>query len=168
VDTAQILKIQQELARCTLENPAQRHKRLYRLVCEGGYVWLRRGVCHKGSHTPGLNGITKQHVDGRQRGRERCGAACEELLTGEYRPQPVKRIYIPKANGKLRPLGIATSKTEWYKLLSKWFWSLSTKVSFIHSRDFDHCDLLITPSVHYAEDLQTPMGFKWIGRYCVF
>jgi RNA-directed DNA polymerase len=93
-----------------MAQPTQRHKRLYRLVCEPG--WLRAGVdavrSNPGSNTPGVDGITKRHIDSRTEGRERLVQELRaELRSETSRSQPVKRVYIPKANGKMRPLGIA-------------------------------------------------------------
>jgi group II intron reverse transcriptase/maturase len=110
VDTIQILKIQKELAQRTIAEPQSRHKRLYRFICDEG--WLRAGLeavlTNRGSNTPGLDGVTRGHIDKKQNGREILVRQLqEELLTKEYHPAPVERIYIPKPNGKTRPLGIA-------------------------------------------------------------
>lgn len=52
----------------------------------------------------GTDGITKsEYEDGLN---ENLANLVERMKTFRYRPQPVRRTYIPKANGKLRPLGI--------------------------------------------------------------
>ena len=57
--------------------------------------------------TSGVDGITFEEI--KSKGEiEYLAELQDELKEGRYKPQPVKRVYIPKANGKLRPLGIPT------------------------------------------------------------
>jgi len=52
----------------------------------------------------GVDGVTATRF--RQKQRTELEALRQELKYGTYRPQPLRREMIPKANGKLRPLGI--------------------------------------------------------------
>lgn len=55
---------------------------------------------------PGVDGMTVDQLPGHL--REHWPQLREELVSGRYRPLPVKRVEIPKANGKVRKLGIPT------------------------------------------------------------
>jgi RNA-directed DNA polymerase len=103
-----ISEMQHKLATWAESDPNRRFDRLLRLIANG--AWLAEAarivLASSGANTPGLDGMDKQ---GMQAGlAEHLASLRTDLLDGTYRPQPVRRIYIPKANGKRRPLGIPT------------------------------------------------------------
>jgi group II intron reverse transcriptase/maturase len=64
----------------------------------------KRVRANRGS--PGIDGVTVEELTGYL--RERWPRIREGLLKGEYRPQPVKEVVIPKSGGGTRRLGIPT------------------------------------------------------------
>src|ERR1017187_2009541 len=64
----------------------------------------KRVKANKGS--PGIDGMTVEQLPGHL--KEHWPAIREQLLRGTYRPQPVKRVEIPKPDGGMRQLGIPT------------------------------------------------------------
>ncbi|SOE74741.1 Reverse transcriptase (RNA-dependent DNA polymerase) [Burkholderia sp. OK233] len=61
-------------------------------------------LASSGARTPGVDGVDKRMMEANL--QHELATIREELLGGSYRPLPARRVYIPKANGKLRPLGI--------------------------------------------------------------
>ena len=65
---------------------------------------LKRVKANKGS--PGVDGMTVQELP--EYLKQHWPAIREQLQSGTYKPQPVKRVEIPKPDGGMRKLGIPT------------------------------------------------------------
>jgi len=87
------------------ESPAE-DERLMEVVCNRENLWkaLARVQANKGS--PGVDGMTVHQLADYL--KEQWPAIREQLLGGAYKPQPVKRVEIPKPDGGVRKLGIPT------------------------------------------------------------
>jgi RNA-directed DNA polymerase len=92
-------------ANCETESPAG-EEQLMEEVCgrENCQQALRRVKANRGS--PGIDGMRVWELLGYL--KQRWPALREQLLSGAYKPQPVRRVEIDKPDGGMRKLGIPT------------------------------------------------------------
>jgi group II intron reverse transcriptase/maturase len=100
--------MQNKLVEWSVADNERKFDRLLRMIADRS--WLKEAaritLASKGSRTAGVDGVDKYTMEANL--QITLDEIRSELLAGDYQPKPAKRIYIPKANGKLRPLGIPT------------------------------------------------------------
>jgi len=100
----QVRRLQVRIAKAVKENRWNKVRSMQYLLTRSFYAKLlavKRVTSNKGKKTPGVDGV-------RWRGARVKWRAASSLRRRGYHPQPLRRIYIEKKNGKLRPLSIPT------------------------------------------------------------
>ena len=106
-----IRDLQRTLYRQANGNPKWRAWSLYGDLCRMDILRYALKQVIDNAGAPGVDGMSIEYLknDAEKRGEFLDELQCE-LKEKRYKPSPVRRVYIPKANEKLRPLGIPTVK----------------------------------------------------------
>ena len=101
-----VRRLQERIVKATQEGRHGKVKALQWLLTHsfhGRALAVKRVTHNQGKNTPGVDGAIWSTLASRYK-------AIDTLRRRGYQPQPLRRVYIPKSNGKLRPLGIPTMK----------------------------------------------------------
>jgi RNA-directed DNA polymerase len=102
-----VQKLQTALRAKAKEAPDFRFYALYDKVYRGDVMDHAYERCEANGGAAGVDNQTFEDIE--QYGKERwLDELTQELKSRTYQPQPVRRAYIPKPDGKQRPLGIPT------------------------------------------------------------
>ena len=100
-----VQKLQMALHAKAKSTPGFRFYALYDKIYREDILAHAYAQCRSNKGAPGADG--QDFADVEAYGVERwLGELALALRQETYRPEPIRRVFIPKANGKLRPLGI--------------------------------------------------------------
>lgn len=160
-DRDKIRDLQRKLYLKAKQEPTFRFYSLYDKI--GSLRFLReayRRVKANGG-APGVDGVTFEAIE--EQGVETYLSALSAALQGEtYCPQAVLRVYIPKANGQQRPLGIPTIKDRIVQM------SCKLVIEPIFEADFETSSYGFRPRRSAKDAVSTIKSHLQSGRTQVF
>jgi RNA-directed DNA polymerase len=102
-------ELQRELYLAAKRSRNRRFHALYDRIFRPDILWRAWEEVRRNGGSAGIDGVTIADVE--QEGVEQfLGKIEQDLKAKKYRPQPVRRVYIPKPDGRRRPLGIPCVK----------------------------------------------------------
>ena len=106
VTPSSVQELQKALYERAKRDPGLRFYSLYDKVYRGDVLAYAYALCRANKGAAGPDGVTFTAIEESGGPDPMLARLADELKTKQYTPGPVRRVYIPKANGGERPLGI--------------------------------------------------------------
>jgi group II intron reverse transcriptase/maturase len=147
IPTDKVRQLQRKLYVCAKQSRTRRFHALYDRIYRSDVLWEAWRRVRSNGGAAGVDAETIRAIE--QYGVEKFLAEIHAALrAGRYRPSPVKRRYIPKADGKQRPLGIPTVRDRVTQMAAK------LVIEPIFEADFQPCSYGFRPKKSATQALE--------------
>jgi RNA-directed DNA polymerase len=161
-EALKVQRLRTKLADKAKREPKFRFYILYEHIKRMDVLKLAWKEVKKNAGGPGVDNVCIKDFDNEGKVSQLLETIQRELHEETYIPQPVKRVFIPKPNGKLRPLGIPTVKDRIVQAAARMV------IEPIFEVDFQNCSYGFRPNRSAHQALEKIQEHIKSGRTAVY